>query len=76
MRPRPAVLPNAFGAEPASIESDLLRNDLRFSALVGAAGWRRLPSAVRERFSKRLDGGASVTYAGKIVESRRTRFVG
>jgi hypothetical protein len=46
-------------------------HDLRFSALLGAEAWARLPAAVRERFSKRLGDGAAVTYAGQIVESRR-----
>ncbi len=56
------------------IENDIRPHDLRFSALLGVAGWRRLPPSVRERFSKRMLGGASTTYAGKIIESRRTRF--
>jgi hypothetical protein len=52
-----------------------LVHDLRFSALLGPAAWSRLPPAVRERFSKRLADGMAVTYAGRIVDSRRT-FVG
>jgi hypothetical protein len=72
MRPQMAEQLNAHGPEPGPIESDLVPHDLRFSALLGAPGWWRLPPAVRERFSKRLDAGASVTYAGEIVESRRT----
>jgi hypothetical protein len=48
--------------------------DLRFRALLGGAAWSRLPPAVRQRFGRRLEAGASVTYAGEIVESRRTRF--
>ena len=47
-------------------------HDLRFSALVGAAAWSRLPAAVRERFSKRLAPDAAVTYVGTIVDSRRS----
>lgn len=47
-------------------------HDLRFSALVGAAAWARLPAAVRARFSKRLAPDAAVTYVGTIVDSRRT----
>ena len=45
--------------------------DLRFRALLGAEGWALLPPAIRARFGKRVRGGASVTYAGEIVESRR-----
>ncbi|HLY56555.1 MAG TPA: DUF4166 domain-containing protein [Stellaceae bacterium] len=48
-------------------------HDLRFRALIGAAAWSALPPAVRGRFSRRLGGGASVTYAGEIVESRMSR---
>jgi len=47
-------------------------HDLRFGALLGAEAWARLPGAVRERFGKRLAGDAAVTYAGQIVESRRS----
>ena len=54
--------------EPA--ERPVLR-DLRFRALLGAPAWSRLPPAVRERFSKRLQPGAAVTYVGEIVESRK-----
>lgn len=45
--------------------------DLRFRALLGAAAWSRLPPAVCERFSKRLQPGAAVTYVGEIVDSRK-----
>lgn len=44
--------------------------DNRFHALLGDAGWARLPAAVRRRFGKRLHGGASVTYQGKVVAMR------
>lgn len=46
-------------------------HDLRFRALLGEAGWSRLPQAVRDRFSKRLRPGMAVTYVGEITESRR-----
>jgi hypothetical protein len=46
--------------------------DLRFSALVGATAWSRLPATVRARFSKRLAPDVAVTYVGTIVDSRRT----
>lgn len=44
--------------------------DLRFSALLGAEAWARLPAAVRARFSHRYAPGQSVTYAGQIAECR------
>jgi Domain of unknown function (DUF4166) len=64
--------PEAVELEP--VASDVVSYDLRFSALLGNAGWWRLPPPVRERFGKRLGAAASVTYAGEIVESRRTRY--
>lgn len=57
--------PAAALAKPADL------HDLRFHALLGEAGWNRLPPAVRERFSKRLRPGMAVTYVGQITESRR-----
>lgn len=41
--------------------------DLRFRALLPAAAWAALPLAVRRRFSKRMSGGATVTYCGAVV---------
>lgn len=54
---------------PPPAPADL--HDLRFRALLGEAGWSRLPQAVRDRFSKRLRPGMAVTYVGEITESRR-----
>jgi hypothetical protein len=56
---------------PAAPAGPALLHDLRFSALLGAEAWARLPHAIRERFGRRLGGGAAITYAGQIVESRR-----
>lgn len=55
----------------AVAEAEILY-DPRFRALLGGEAWARLPTAVRERFSKRMRPGAAVTYVGEIVESRRT----
>jgi hypothetical protein len=46
--------------------------DLRFRALVGESSWSRLAPEVRRRFSRRLGPGEAVTYAGTILESRRS----
>lgn len=67
--PQPAILP-----EPANGNDAFILHDLRFRALLGPEGWARLPIAVRARFEKRLSPGASVTYAGEIIESRRHWF--
>ncbi len=48
--------------------------DFRFRALLGAAAWLRLPATVRARFSRRLQPGLAITYAGRIVHSRRSRL--
>ena len=48
--------------------------DLRFRRLVGEAGWAGLPEAVRARFAKRVAGGATVLYAGEVVECRMSRL--
>lgn len=47
--------------------------DLRFSALLGAEAWARLPLAVRARFSHRYAPGQSVTYTGQVAECRMSR---
>lgn len=44
--------------------------DHRFRALLGESAWRRLPSAIRARFGKRLRGGASVVYQGEVIAMR------
>lgn len=45
----------------------VLAPDHRFRDLLGEAEWRRLPTAVRRRFGKRLAGGMSVAYQGQIT---------
>ena len=47
--------------------------DTRFRHLVGEAGWRRLPEAVRRRFSKRLSGNRLARYEGMVLEVRQSR---
>ena len=44
--------------------------DTRFRDLVGAKNWSCLPRAIRQRFGKRLSGGASVTYQGQVTVMR------
>ncbi|MGQ3040507.1 MAG: DUF4166 domain-containing protein [Brevundimonas sp.] len=48
--------------------------DLRFRALLPAAHWAELPSAVRLRFSRRMNGGATVVYRGEVVDVRANRL--
>ena len=65
---RPQLL-ERFDASPSSSEL----GDLRFRALLAPEQWAALPAPVRRRFSKRLEGGASVVYAGLVTETRMTR---
>lgn len=44
--------------------------DSRFRDLLGEEAWNNLPAAIRKRFGKRLSGGASVTYQGKVTTMR------
>ena len=49
--------------------------DHRFKELLGETAWRRLPQAIQRRFGKRLSGGVSVTYKGKVT-SMHMNWVG
>lgn len=53
-----------IATEGFSPEGDLA--DLRFRALLPSADWASLPLAVRRRFSKRMKGGATVVYRGRV----------
>lgn len=48
--------------------------DIRFRSLAGEAAWARLPEAVRARFEHHIGPGASILYAGEVVECRMSRF--
>jgi hypothetical protein len=47
--------------------------DTRFRALLRAQEWASLPVAIRRRFSKRLANGATVLYAGEVLETWMSR---
>ncbi len=47
---------------------DLPCPDHRFSDLLGAQNWAKLPPAIRRRFGKRVRGGASVAYQGIVTQ--------
>jgi Domain of unknown function (DUF4166) len=54
-------------AVPAPIE------DIRFRTLAGVEAWNRLPAAVRARFERHIGPGATIIYAGEVVECRMSR---
>jgi hypothetical protein len=47
--------------------------DLRFRALMSEPQWNSLPPSIRRRFSKRLAAGATVVYAGEVLETWMSR---
>jgi hypothetical protein len=49
---------------------DTTLSDLRFRQLLSREDWEALPLPMRKRFSKRLSNGATVVYAGEVVETR------
>ncbi len=67
----PCVVRRAEDVPHDGLESGVV--DLRFRALVGEAGWARLPAAVQRRFSTRLAPGAVLLYAGEVLETRLSR---
>jgi hypothetical protein len=48
--------------------------DIRFRKLMSHAEWHALPAAVRNRFSKRLAGGAMAVYSGIVREVRLSKL--
>lgn len=44
--------------------------DERFAKLVGPRAWQGLRPAIRKRFGKRLQGGVSVAYQGRVVSMK------
>ncbi len=70
MRPKTHTDHSTIGWRPhprADLESHF---DLRFRRLLSAQDWAQLPTAVKDRFTKRLRGGASVVYRGEVAETR------
>jgi hypothetical protein len=47
---------------------DAALSDLRFRALLSDDDWKRLPTATRQRFSKRLADGHTAIYVGEVIE--------
>jgi hypothetical protein len=60
--------------EHQKIGSAPVHVDHRFRQLVSRAEWEALPRAVRKRFSKKLAGGATSIYAGRVTHFRVSRM--
>jgi Domain of unknown function (DUF4166) len=60
-------LDQKVGASPVHV-------DPRFRQLVPKAEWNALPLAVRKRFSKKLSGGATAIYVGRVTEFRISKL--
>lgn len=55
-------------AADSTEDGDSRLGDVRFRALLSRDDWALLPSATRQRFSKRLAGGDTAIYAGEVIE--------
>lgn len=77
MRAQPMVIEvarNPVFAEEAFLEKHCEElGDLRFRALMPDEQWTSLPATIRRRFSRRLAGGETVTYAGEVLETWMSR---
>lgn len=49
--------------------------DLRFRALISDQDWKKLPPAVQERFTARIEGGECKVFVGEIVKMK-SGFIG
>jgi hypothetical protein len=58
---------------PLSRPRDDDGGDRRFRALMRTEDWESLPAAIRRRFSKRLSNGATMLYAGEVLETTMSR---
>ena len=70
MRPKKRADQDLFRGRADSYEGLDPYIDLRFRRLLSAEDWARLPTAVKDRFTKRLRGGASVVYRGEVADTR------
>src|SRR5215470_652124 len=74
MRASTAAAPKPRTHAPETSDEAGPLGDIRFRTLLSLDDWSRLPPAVRSRFSMRLRAGASITYAGQIMECRRSLY--
>ncbi|MFN0193100.1 MAG: DUF4166 domain-containing protein [Aestuariivirga sp.] len=67
------MLPRRAPLQVPPPADDTALGDLRFRALLSRDDWNKLPEAVRKRFSKRLSGGGTALYVGKVTAVRMSR---
>jgi Domain of unknown function (DUF4166) len=74
MQPPPSIAfePRRQQPQPDGVRDEAL-GDLRFRALLAEQDWAALPLAIRRRFSRRLVDGATIVYAGTVMETRMSR---
>jgi hypothetical protein len=72
-RPPIAFEPRPQPQPPHDDARDESLGDLRFRALLSHQDWAALPPAIRRRFSRRLADGATIVYAGTVIETRMSR---
>jgi hypothetical protein len=68
----PSIAPRSSPGDVADVFDEFI-GDLRYRALLSADDWDALPLPVRRRFSKRLAGGKTIVYAGRVRETRMSR---
>jgi hypothetical protein len=73
---RPQTQPKTFQptASALSDRGDDPPTDARFRALLADQDWARLPSPVRQRFSRRLGAGGATVFVGEVRRARLTRI--
>ena len=54
-------------------KAEVALGDLRFRSLIPRNAWESLPVAIRKRFSKRLSGGSTAVYCGRMTMMRNSR---
>jgi len=72
MRVEAAALESPPGRRPVA-QPDDEGGDTRFRALMEEEEWASLPVAIRRRFSQRLANGATMLYAGEVLETTMSR---
>ncbi len=60
--------------EGPSVQAPEQLGDLRFRSLLPAHDWQLLPEDVRRRFSKRVRGGETAVFVGRLTVQRHNRL--